>query len=119
MRAAAVVGVRSLVTFIFVAAFVSLGIRIYLDRAWEPSTATNHVQQLPGPVERLQTSEHIERIEAAVEVYRVRVGEYPESLQSVVASGLLSQWALTYPSYSSSYYYQRVGESYVLHPPRY
>ncbi len=119
MRAAAVVAVRSLVTFIFVAAFFSLGIRIYLDRAWEPVTAHNHVKELPGPVERLQTAEHMERIEAAVEVYGVRLGEYPESLQEVVDAGLLSPWALTYPSYSTSYYYHRSGESYVLHPPRY
>lgn len=119
MRAAAVVGVRSLVTFIFVAAFLSLGIRIYMERIWEPSSAPNHVQALPGPVERLQTAAHLERIEAAVEVYRVRVGQYPESLQDVVDTGLIFHWALTYPSYSTGYYYHRVGESYVLHPPRY
>ena len=119
MRAAVTFGVRSLVTLIFIAAFFSLGVRIFLDRAWEPVEAPNHLAELPSPIERLQTSQHIERIEAAVEVYRVRFGSYPMSLDDVVEAGLLAQSALTYPSYRARYYYQRAGESYVLHPPRY
>ena len=119
MRAAAIVGVRTLVTFVFIAAFFSLGIRIYLDRAWEPTDSPNRISELPGPIERLQTSQHIERIEASVEVYRVRVGEYPETLSEVVAAGLLPRASLSYPSYAAEYFYERAGESYVLHPPRY
>ena len=119
MRAAAIVGVRSLVTFVFIAAFFSLGIRIYLDRAWTAVDPPNRIAELPGPIERLETSQHIERIEAAVEVYRVRVGSYPETLTEVVEAGLLTHAALSYPSYSAQYFYERSGESYVLHPPRY
>lgn len=119
MRAAAIVGVRSLVTLIFIAAFFSLGVRIFLDRAWEPVEATNRVAELPGPIERLQTSQHIERIEAAVEVYRVRIGSYPTTLDDLVGAGLLAPSALTYPSYRQRYFYERTGDSFVLHPPRY
>jgi hypothetical protein len=119
IRAAAIIGVRTLVTFVFIAAFFSLGIRIYLDQAWTPAESRNGIAELPGPIERLQTSEHIERIEAAVEVYRVRVGEYPETLVDLVDAGLLTQAALSYPSYTAHYFYERAGETYLLHPPRY
>ena len=57
------------------------------------------------------------RIEAALEVYRLEKGEWPEALDSLVAAGLLKGHDLRHP-WRETYYYRRTPEGrFVLLPP--
>jgi hypothetical protein len=59
----------------------------------------------------------MERLRAALEVYRLERGEYPDSLPRLVEVGLASGRDLTYP-WSEPYYYRRRPEGrFVLLPP--
>ena len=59
----------------------------------------------------------MERLRAALEVYRLERGEYPEALAALVEAGLASARDLSYP-WSEPYYYRRKPQGrYVLLPP--
>jgi hypothetical protein len=59
----------------------------------------------------------MERLRAALEVYRLERGEYPDSLPRIVEVGLASGRDLSYP-WSEPYYYRRKAEGrFVLLPP--
>jgi hypothetical protein len=59
----------------------------------------------------------IERLRAALEVYRLERGEYPEGLGKLVDVGLASGRDLSYP-WSEPYYYRRKPEGrFILLPP--
>ncbi len=58
------------------------------------------------------------RILAAVEIYRIHKGVYPENLPAVVEAGLLREDDLTYPLFAEPFVLEREGDrSYTLTPP--
>lgn len=111
--------VRALATLLLALAFVSLGLRIYMARYWAPERSADAVRPPLTAVERLQTIQQLERLEAALEVYRLMHETYPERLDELVAAGLIGERALRFPDYVQPYFYRRTGESFELHPPRF
>lgn len=108
---------RTFVTILLVLCFVALALRFGVPEPTEgPSGDT--LTGRPSALDTLETSRHLERLEAAIEVYRLKSARYPESLEEVVDAGLLGERALTYPGFATPYYYELVPPSYVLYPPR-
>lgn len=75
----------------------------------------------PHPVddnraERFLSRYQLERLRAALEVYRVENGAYPASLEALVETGLARPRDLRYP-WTQAYAYRRQGEGYLLAPP--
>ena len=66
--------------------------------------------------ERFVSRYQLERLRAALEVYRVENGVYPASLDALVESGLARPRDLRYP-WSQAYAYRRQGNGYLLAPP--
>ena len=66
--------------------------------------------------ERFVARSQMERLRAALEVYRVEHGAYPDALQALVDAGLARPRDLSYP-WSSPYAYRRDGDGYRLLPP--
>jgi hypothetical protein len=66
--------------------------------------------------ERFVSRYQIERLRAALEVYRVEHGAYPESLAALVEAGLARPRDLSYP-WVDPYAYRRDGDGYRLLPP--
>ncbi len=58
----------------------------------------------------------VERLRAALEVYRVETGAYPAGLAALVEAGLARPRDLRYP-WSQAYAYRRQGDGYLLAPP--
>jgi hypothetical protein len=67
-------------------------------------------------VERFVSRYQLERLRAALEVYRVENGVYPPSLEALVETGLARPRDLRYP-WSQAYAYRRQGDRYLLAPP--
>lgn len=109
--------VRAAITVLLVWAVLSVAVRVYVERVWE---AVDHLDQVRTPqsaLERLETLQHMERIEAALEVYRLRNDRYPPNLEALVEEGLLAQRALRFPSYEEVYFYRPTADNFILHPP--
>ena len=66
--------------------------------------------------ERFVSRYQLERLRAALEVYRVENGAYPASLDALVETGLARPRDLRYP-WSQAYAYRRQGNGYLLAPP--
>ena len=66
--------------------------------------------------ERFISRYQVERLRAALEVYRVENGAYPQSLEALVETGLARPRDLRYP-WSQAYAYRRQGNGYLLAPP--
>ena len=66
--------------------------------------------------ERFVSRYQVERLRAALEVYRVENGAYPPSLDALVETGLARPRDLRYP-WSQAYAYRRQGSGYLLAPP--
>jgi hypothetical protein len=66
--------------------------------------------------ERFVSRYQIERLRAALEVYRVETGAYPERLDTLVEAGLAHRRDLSYP-WSREYAYRRQVDGYRLLPP--
>ncbi len=67
-------------------------------------------------LERFVSRYQVERIRAALEVYRVENGVYPATLDALVDAGLARPRDLRYP-WSQHHAYRRQGEGYLLAPP--
>jgi hypothetical protein len=75
------------------------------------STVTDHA------IERFVSGAQLGRIEAALEVYQLEKGQFPETLDSLVEVGLLRPGDLRYP-WHEAYYYRRVSNrEFILLPP--
>jgi hypothetical protein len=59
-----------------------------------------------------------ERIERALEVYRLRKNRYPDTLQALVDEGLLARWELRQP-FERTFAYARSGDGYRISRPFY
>lgn len=64
------------------------------------------------------TRNQIERLELALEVYRLAAGDYPESLEQLVTAGILETEELRFP-FELPYRYLREGEKARIVPPLY
>jgi hypothetical protein len=69
-----------------------------------------------GGAERFVARYQMERLRAALEVYRVETGAYPGSLDALVEAGLASPRDLSYP-WAGTYAYRRKADGYLLAPP--
>ncbi|HET8732845.1 MAG TPA: DUF4388 domain-containing protein [Anaeromyxobacteraceae bacterium] len=67
-------------------------------------------------VERFVSRYQLERLRAALEVYRVENGAYPPTLEALVEAGLARPRDLRYP-WTQAYAYRRQGDGYLLAPP--
>ncbi|MCB9506113.1 MAG: hypothetical protein H6697_00420 [Myxococcales bacterium] len=110
--------VRAGFTALLVLAFLSLGLRVYLQRSWEPEAGARRIPGAVSPIERLQTAQHLQLLESTVELYRLRHGRLPDRLGSLAEDGLIPPSALTFPGYAEPYFYARAADSYVLYPPK-
>lgn len=109
--------VRTAVTVLIVLCFVALAVRVGVPES-SASTARSSVSGRPSALDTLETARHLERLEAAIEVFRLKSGRLPESLDEVVGAGLIGERALTYPAYETTYFYERSAQGYQLYPPR-
>lgn len=109
-------GIRLGVTALLVVAVLAL-IRL---RDADPRRApgTLDAGAVDPSARRLLSGQQLARIQGAIGVYRAEHGEFPASLESLVADGLLSPDDLRHP-WSEPYYYRREpGPSgFVLRPP--
>jgi len=90
---------------------------VWLVRADEGAAGAKGVRFEDPAAQRLLGSAQMARIAAALEVYRLESGDYPERLDDLLASGLVEEGDLRYP-WSDRYHYRRTGPgSFVLLPP--
>src|SRR5574341_1253079 len=106
------------VTATILIAAVIAGIAYWVDRrglAWgEP---TQGAELRDNAAQRFVARYQIQRLAGALEVFRVENGEYPDRLERLVASGIVSQRDLRHP-WQQDYYYRRTADGrYVLVPP--
>lgn len=117
--ATALVVVRAAATGLITFAFIAVGTRLYLERSWAPEVEDPTVGAGSTPMERLDGIRRQERLEAALEVFRLRYGRYPVSLDELAQDGLVPASALSSVSSSNPYYYRPSGDTYILFQPRY
>jgi hypothetical protein len=68
-------------------------------------------------VKRHLALQQVARIRAALEVYRLEMGGFPESLEALLEKGLLSPSDLIYP-FENTYFFRKEGsDAYVLLAP--
>ena len=90
---------------------------VYLVRADEAAAGTHGVAVRDGAAQRLVGRAQIARIAAALELYRLDAGQYPDTLDELVATDLLDERDLRHP-WSERYHYRRTDDDrYVLLPP--
>lgn len=83
-----------------------------------PAFVSGAVADIDNDLQAVLGANQRARIGAAIEVYALHKGGYPDSLQAVVAAGLLNEDDLTYPMYDEPYVLQRDGErSFILTAP--
>lgn len=112
------VGVRLGASALIVLTLLSVTVRVTLQRA-DSSVRPGHLRPVPTASELREVTAHQERLEAALDVYHVRHGAYPASLEELVLDGLIPNSALRYSDRANPYYYRASGGSFTLHPPRY
>lgn len=83
-----------------------------------PTSISGSVAAIDSDLQAVLGANQRARIRAAIEVYALHKGGYPDDLGAVVTAGLLSPDDLTYPMYDEPYILQRDGErSFSLTPP--
>jgi hypothetical protein len=93
------------------------GIAYWVDRKGLAFGAHDGAALRDNAAQRFLARYQMERLRAALEVYRLERGEYPDALARLVDVGLASARDLRYP-WSQEYYYRRRGEGrFVLLPP--
>ena len=112
-RASAVVG-RVLVTMLVLAGLLFIFTRLDFGALKVGTLSTTYSD--PATL-RFISRQQISRIEAALGVYRLEKGAFPEALASLVEVGLLRGDDLHYP-WADNYYYRRTDkQAYLLLPP--
>lgn len=103
----------ALVAAVVAGVFVGAERMGYDASLWAGSESRGYQSQA---LERQLSRARIEVIRRALEVYHARYGRYPESLQTLVQTGLVSARDLKFP-WSQTYYYERDGSGYRLLRP--
>ena len=75
-----------------------------------PTTVGGSIAAIDSDLQAVLSANQSARIRAAIEVFALHKGGYPETLQAVVDAGLLSPDDLTYPAYDEPFVLQREGE---------
>jgi hypothetical protein len=89
----------------------------YLVNVQEVATATGERAFSDSAAEHVIAGTELQRISAALAVYRLEKGTFPEKLEELSAAKLLSERDLRYP-YRYPYFYRRKSDrAYVLLPP--
>lgn len=109
-------GAFRLVSTVVIAAALA-GLATWIDERALAASGPGGVAIRDDAPRRLLGRYALERLRAALEIYRVERGEYPPSLSDLVEAGLLSRRELRYP-WRDEYYYRRRSEAvFVLLPP--
>ncbi len=112
-RAASIVA-RLGMTAVVVAVVAGLS---YLLNVQEVANGSGVREFSDRTAQHLVASTEIRRIDAALAVFRLETGSFPEKLQELAQAGLLPEKDLRYP-FATPYYYRRTGQdAYVLLPP--
>jgi hypothetical protein len=107
-------GLRVALTVGLLALFTGL---VYLVRTDERAGGTRGIRVEDPAVQRMVGRTQLARITAALEVYRLEAGSYPEALEDLLATELLDERDLRHP-WTERYEYRRVEENaFVLLPP--
>lgn len=109
---------RAVTTVVITLACIAVLARIYLERVWSAEERVGLVVTDTDTEQAFWTAQQLERIESAVEVFRVRRGRLPADLDELTQEGLLAPRDLRFPRYAEPYYYRRHESAYVLYPPR-
>ncbi len=117
-RAAALArgSIRYIMTALITVVVLSVGIRLYLSRNL-PERAEHVLTPAPTAAERVETERRLARIAASLDVFRLRHGAYPASLDALVQDGLVQASELRLRAYQESFYYRGTPETYTLYPP--
>ena len=105
---------RVAITACLLALFTGL---VYLVRADQGAGGMQGIRFDDPAAQRMLGSAQLARIAAALEIYRLEAGAYPEALEELLAAELVEEGDLRYP-WSERYHYRRTGaNSFVLLPP--
>ena len=111
--------VRAAITVLLVWAVLALG-GLLSQRAGPGSIDDGYGIAPPRPaLDRLETRQQLDRLEAALEVYRLTHERYPPALDALVEEGLVSARALRFPNYEEPYFYRPTADNFELYPPRF
>ncbi len=108
--------VTSVVSTVIIAAALA-GIATWIDRGAAAADGPRGVEVRDDVARKLATRYAVERLRAALDVYRVENGEYPERLEALVEEKIVSPREVSFP-WRSPYYYRRTSAGrFVLLPP--
>jgi hypothetical protein len=109
------IAVRVVVTGVVLGLLVFAGSRVDLDAF---SLANSPAATYADPAaQRFIARAQVSRIQGALDVYRLEMGDVPERLDALVEAGLLAREDLRYP-WRDAYYYRRTGPArFLLLPP--
>jgi hypothetical protein len=96
---------------------LSIGLQVYLTRVWQPEDRGDRLSPPPAALTEIRVAQHRERLAAALAVYRLQYGQFPEELSALVEVGLVGTRALRYPSFLDAWFYRPIGDGYELFPP--
>lgn len=91
---------------ICVATMLLLLVQSYLAISWSPEGPGVPFQKPPSIERQFQISLHLNRLESAVEVYRLQTGRYPTELSQLIENNLVREEDLTYPDFTEPYGYE-------------
>jgi hypothetical protein len=89
----------------------------YLVNVQEVASATGERAFSDSATQHVIAGTELERIGAALAVYRLEKGTFPEKLDELRASGLLGERDLRYPYHDPYFYRRKSAHAYVLLPP--
>ncbi len=99
-----------------VAIALALALLVVLVTTRGVGSVADHEPVHDNRAERFVTRYQLDRLRAALEIYRAEQGAYPDTLQSLVEAGLVRPRDLSWP-WKRAYAYRRDGEAYRLLPP--
>jgi hypothetical protein len=97
-------------------AVLLVGLNSFLSD-WEPDGFGRPFDMPYSYVRQFIVENQLEQIDTAVEIYRLEVGEYPNTLGALVQQGLILQEEFYHPDFSDPYHYRRTSVGYLLLPP--
>ncbi len=110
--------VHSAITVLLLLAVGGTGLHLYFSLFWHPEDhSVAALTAPPSVLDDLGVAARMERVEAAVIVYRLQEGVLPNTLTEVVDAGLLQPMDIYAPSTTNPYYYRRHDDRYELLPP--
>jgi hypothetical protein len=97
---------------------IFLGLRATPEAATDGAPEGVIAASSVDPMRNALTVAQMERIRTAIELYKVRRGDYPARIERLLDLGILSQDDLHYPDYIGTYKYKPTGNTYRLSRPK-